>query len=57
MFGSDQMHWPEKIGSGIDAIRQAPFLTEAQKRDILYNNAAHFLRLDEDTSQPPAALR
>ena len=45
MFGSDQMRWPEKIGKGIEAIEQAPFLTAAQKRDILYNNAARFLRL------------
>lgn len=48
MFGSDQMVWPEKIGEAIDAIEQAPFLTENQKRDILYNNAARFLRLEDD---------
>jgi predicted TIM-barrel fold metal-dependent hydrolase len=46
MFGSDQMRWPEKIGDGIAAIEQAPFLTEEQKRDILFSNAAQFLRLD-----------
>ena len=46
MFGSDQMRWPQKIGEGIDAIEKAPFLTEEQKRDILYNNAARFLRLE-----------
>lgn len=46
MFGSDQMRWPEKIGEGIEAIRDAPFLTEAQKRDILYENAARFLRIE-----------
>jgi hypothetical protein len=45
MFGSDQMRWPQKIGQGIEAIEQAPFLTAEQKRDILYNNAARFLRL------------
>lgn len=47
MFGSDQMRWPEKIGAGIDAIEQAPFLTEEQKRDILYHNAVRFLRLEQ----------
>lgn len=47
MFGSDQMVWPEKIGAAIEAIRQAPFLTGEQKRDILYNNAVRFLRLSE----------
>jgi predicted TIM-barrel fold metal-dependent hydrolase len=51
MFGSDQMRWPEKIGEGIDAIEQAPFLTDAQKRDILYHNAVRFLRLDQDVSK------
>jgi uncharacterized protein len=47
MFGSDQMRWPEKIEEGIKAIEQAPFLSEAQKRDIFYNNAVKFLRLKE----------
>ena len=46
LFGSDQMFWPEKIGEAVEAIRQAPFLTSQQKRDILYNNAVRFLRLD-----------
>ncbi|WP_215225419.1 amidohydrolase family protein [Echinicola shivajiensis] len=45
MFGSDQMVWPEKISSAVESIEQAPFLTEAQKEDIFYNNAARFLRL------------
>jgi predicted TIM-barrel fold metal-dependent hydrolase len=47
MFGSDQMRWPEKIGEGIEAIDESPFLTHEQKRDILYNNAFRFLRLEE----------
>jgi hypothetical protein len=45
MFGSDQMNWPEAIEVGIEAIESAAFLTSEQKRDILYNNAARFLRL------------
>lgn len=48
MFGSDQMRWPEKIGAGIEAIEEADFLTDEQKRDILYNNAVRFLGLEED---------
>ena len=47
MFGSDQMVWPEKIGEAVEAINQAPFLTKEQKRDILYNNAMRFLRLED----------
>jgi hypothetical protein len=48
MFGSDQMVWPEKIGAAVGAIEQAPFLTDEQKRDIFYNNAARFLKLGEE---------
>jgi predicted TIM-barrel fold metal-dependent hydrolase len=48
MYGSDQMIWPEVIGENIEAIEAAEFLTEEQKRDILYNNAARFLRLSEE---------
>lgn len=46
MFGSDQMAWPEMIQRGIGAIEAAPFLNAAQKRDILYHNAARFLRIE-----------
>ena len=45
MFGSDQMVWPQAIEVAIDSITEATFLSEEQKRDILYNNAARFLRL------------
>lgn len=45
MFGSDQTLFPQAIGLAIDTIEQAPFLSEVQKRDILYHNAARFLRL------------
>lgn len=48
MFGSDQMVWPGVIERGIEAIESAPFLTKSQKRDILYNNAARFLRLTDE---------
>ena len=47
MFGSDQMYWPQAIGEAIHSIEAAPFLTKSQKRDILYNNAARFLRLTD----------
>ena len=47
MFGSDQMVWPGVIERAIAVIEEAPFLSEAQKRDILYHNAARFLRLSE----------
>ncbi len=47
MFGSDQMVWPQSIGFAIDAIQSASFLTQEQKRDILHDNAARFLRLGQ----------
>lgn len=47
LFGSDNMVWPQAIAKGIQTIQQADFLTETQKRDILFNNAARFLRLTE----------
>ncbi|HRP32923.1 MAG TPA: amidohydrolase family protein [Agriterribacter sp.] len=52
MFGSDQMVWPEKIGTAVEAIQQAPFLTYGQKEDIFYNNAARFLRLEQAKDNP-----
>ncbi|MDA3613685.1 amidohydrolase family protein [Polluticaenibacter yanchengensis] len=47
-FGSDQMIWPQTIAAGIQTINNATFLTQEQKRDILYNNAARFLRLSNE---------
>jgi len=47
MFGSDQMVWPGTIERAIATIEEAPFLSASQKRDILYNNAARFLRFTE----------
>lgn len=48
LFGSDQMVWPGVIERSINIILDAPFLNDNQKRDILYNNAARFLRLSEE---------
>ena len=48
MFGSDQMVWPATIERAIAVIDEAPFLTDQQKRDIFYNNAARFLRLSKE---------
>lgn len=45
LFGSDQTIFPQAIGIAIKTINEAPFLTPEQKRDILYDNAARFLRL------------
>jgi predicted TIM-barrel fold metal-dependent hydrolase len=42
------MIWPGIIEPSIQSIEEAPFLTKEQKRDILYNNAARFLRLSKE---------
>jgi predicted TIM-barrel fold metal-dependent hydrolase len=41
------MVWPEAIGMAIEGIQSVNFLTEEQKRDIFYNNAVRFFRLDK----------
>jgi uncharacterized protein len=47
MFGSDQMVWTDAIGKAVEGIESATFLNEQQKRDIFYNNAVRFLRLEK----------
>jgi uncharacterized protein len=48
MFGSDQMNWPAAIERAIQGIETAPFLSREEKRDILFHNAARFLRLSQE---------
>jgi hypothetical protein len=46
MFGSDQMIWPDAITQSVDFLNSLDFLTEKEKQDIYYNNAARFLNLE-----------
>ena len=48
MFGSDQMVWPHAIEASIRKLESFDFLTEQDRRDILYNNAARFLELTDE---------
>lgn len=48
MFASDQMQWPEVIDEAVQFIESAEFLSAEQKRNIYYNNAAHFLKLSDE---------
>ena len=41
-----RLAWPGLMAYSIGVIQNADYLTPKQKRDILYNNAARFLRLD-----------
>jgi uncharacterized protein len=47
MFGTDQLIWPKLMATSISVIEGATYLSPQQKRDILYNNAARFLRLEK----------
>jgi predicted TIM-barrel fold metal-dependent hydrolase len=47
MFGTDELIWPKLMATSISVIEGATYLSPQQKRDILYNNAARFLRLDK----------
>lgn len=53
MYGSDSGVWPEAIRLSIEAVESADFLSEAQKRDIFFNNAVRFLRLEEVGARTP----
>lgn len=46
MYGTDQLAWPGLMAYSIGLIQNADYLSQEQKRDILYNNAARFLRLE-----------
>lgn len=46
MYGTDQLAWPGLMAYSIGLIQNADYLSQDQKRDILYNNAARFLRLE-----------
>jgi predicted TIM-barrel fold metal-dependent hydrolase len=48
LFGSDQMIWPDVIEMALESIDSATFLTAEQRRDILFNNAARYLRLPSE---------
>jgi predicted TIM-barrel fold metal-dependent hydrolase len=47
MYGTDLLIWPKLIETSIGVIENANYLSFDQKRDILFNNAIRFFRLDE----------
>lgn len=46
MVGSDQMVWPGMIGRARKFVMEADYLTDEQKRMILFDNAMRFMKLD-----------
>lgn len=53
MFGSglSPTDWAEEISKAIELINQAPFLSQDEKNDIFYGNAARFLRMDTTSAR------
>lgn len=47
MYGTDLMIWPKLLETSLGVIENANYLSSDQKRDILFNNAVRFFRLDE----------
>jgi hypothetical protein len=47
MYGTDFFSYPRMIEGSMSVIENARYLGEDQKRDILFNNAARFFRMDE----------
>lgn len=48
LYGTDLLIWPELLETSIGVIENANYLSEDQKRDIFFNNAVRFFRLDEE---------
>jgi predicted TIM-barrel fold metal-dependent hydrolase len=53
MYGTDFMMWPRMIELSMGVIEHAQYLSVEQKRDILFNNAVRFFRLDKDQFEWP----
>jgi predicted TIM-barrel fold metal-dependent hydrolase len=51
MLGSDGQYWPESISLSVDFIKKANFLTDIEKKNILYFNAARFFNLSSKQIQ------
>lgn len=47
LYGTDLLVWPKLVETSIGLIENATYLSFDQKRDILFNNAVRFFRLDE----------
>ena len=47
LYGTDLMIWPKLLETSLGVIENANYLSFDQKRDILFNNAVRFFRLDE----------
>ena len=48
LYGTDLLVWPGLMETSINVIKDADYLTEKQKRDILFNNAVRFFNLNAE---------
>lgn len=48
IYGTDFMMWPRLFETSMGVIEHAQYLSEDQKRDILFNNAVRFFRMNND---------
>lgn len=46
LYGTDLLIWPDLLETSIGVIESANYLSEEQKRDIFFNNAVRFFKLD-----------
>jgi predicted TIM-barrel fold metal-dependent hydrolase len=53
MYGTDFMMWPRLFETSMGVIEHAQYLSEEQKRDIMFNNAVRFFRLDKNQFEWP----
>lgn len=53
MYGTDFMIWPRLVETSMGVIEHAQYLSKEQKRDILFNNAARFFRMDSSQFEWP----
>lgn len=56
IYGTDFILWPRMFETSMGVIEHAQYLSEDQKRDILFNNAARFLRMDKGEFDWPKAM-
>jgi predicted TIM-barrel fold metal-dependent hydrolase len=56
LYGTDFILWPRMIETSMGVIEHAQYLSEDQKRDILFNNAVRFFRMDKSQFDWPGNL-
>jgi predicted TIM-barrel fold metal-dependent hydrolase len=56
IYGTDFILWPRMFETSIGVIETAQYLSEDQKRDILFNNAVRFFRMDKNDFEWPETV-